>query len=284
MIRLLVRVTFGAVLTVILCVAGAYVYINLLAKAGIERGGEYALGVRASVGSIDIDIVGGHIDVHDFELANPAGFAEPVFIRLGSGVFHLPLRNVLEPTISVPLLAFDDIDVNVERRHDGSNYGTILGHLKQFESSESEATTETQNARALIIDELRITNVNARLSQEALGGQSVKVDVVVPEIRMRNVGSKSGGVTMAELSGIVTKALLDAIARADGVPGAILRDLTGNLQSLTKIHVQLPEGVRKTGGSLDGLSRQIGGEVGKRLDDTLGGLLGKPKSRDEEPR
>jgi hypothetical protein len=266
MIRLLVRVTFGAVLTVILCIAGAYVYINLLARAGIERGGQYALGVRTSVGSIDIDIVGGHIDVHDFELANPDGFAEPVFIRLGRGVFHLPLRNLLESTVSVPLLAFDDIDVNVERTHAGSNYGEILDHLKEFESSESPSTTGAQNARELIIDELRITNVKARLSQTGVSGQSVMVEVAVPEIRMRNVGSKSGGVTMAELSGIVTKALLDAIARADGVPGAILGDLTGNLQSLAKIHVQLPEG------------------VGKRLDDTLGRLFGKAKPPAEEPR
>ncbi len=284
MIKFLVRAVFGVVLLAVLAVAGAYVYINRLAKVGIERGGEYALGVRTSVGSVNIDLAAGRIRIGGLEVANPAGFEDPVFVRLGAGAFHMPLRNVLEPTIHVSLLALDGIDVNVTRTKAGSNYGTILSHLKQFESTE-KAAEQTKSEKRLVIDELRITDVTAALHQEILAGQAAKVEVTVPEILLRDVGSKSGGVTAAELSGIVTKAVLDAVARAGGVPGAILGDLTSNLSGLAGVNIQLPEGIGAATGAAVELSRQLDGEAGRRLGETLdglGGLFGKPKQTEPE--
>jgi len=285
MIKFLVRAIVLLVVVVVVAVGAAYFYINQLAKAGIERGGEYALGVKTSVGSVGIDLAGGEIGVGDLEIANPPGFEDPNFFHLGELTFHMPLANIQEDVVRVKLLALDGVDVNIERGKSGSNYGAILDNLKKFESgSDKAAAEESSGGKQFIVDELRITAVKANVRQELVPGQKAALAVEVPEILLNGVGTESGGVTMGELTGIITKAVLNAIARSGGLPSALLGDLKGSLKGLGSVNIQLPGGP----GAASALGQQYGGEAGKKvgeeIDKTLkglGGLLGGKDKKKE---
>ena len=268
MVRLLIRAVIGVVVLAGIAAAGAYLYVNQLAKAGIERGGTYALGVATTIDSVSIDLRAGRLEIAGLEVANPPGFQDPYFFRVGSGAFHMPLANLSEHTVHVELLALDGVGLNIDRAKTSSNYGVILENLKKLESS-GEAADEN-GGKDFIVEQLRITAVTANLRQEVVAGHKVAVKVEVPEILLKDVGSQSGGVSMAELSGIITKAVLEAVAKSGGVPSQLLGDLTTNLEGLASLSIRLPQGV----GSAAELSKQLGGETGKELGKALEGLGG----------
>jgi hypothetical protein len=104
-------------------------------------------------------------------------------------------------------------------------------------------------------------------------GKLAEMDVKIPEIRLRDVGSRTGGSTLvANLSAVVIKAVLEAVVRKGGnLPGRIGADLRGGLSKL--------DGV---GGEVVGQVTRIGGGVGEKVEGIvggavrgLGGLLGK---------
>jgi hypothetical protein len=210
----------------------------------------------------------------------------------------------MEQTIRVPLLAFDGISVNLERSGGKSNYDAILRSLEKFESGEKPAEAKPEGGKTFVIDELRITDVNAKVTYALLGASKSTVSVVVPEIRLKNVGTGSGGVGLGEIASVVTKALLQAIAQAGIVPADILKDLTSGLRGLANVDIDLPEGVKGVAGKLlsgdtDAVVEELGekakSKLGQKLDEAtggqaeelgktiegLGGLLGGKKQGDQ---
>ncbi len=279
MIKFLLR-TFVALIVLAAVAAGlAYVYLDRVAQGAIERGGRYALGVPTRVGSVGIDLAGGRIHIAGLEIANPPGFEDPYFVHLDAGALHLPLQNLTQDVVHVPLLAFDGVEVNIARLKSGSNYGAILDHLERLSSGGQSRATE-RAGKKFVVDELRVTGIEARLRQEVIAGQKAVVEVEVPKIQLRNIGSESGGVVLSELTGILTRSILDAIVRTGGVPKAILGDLTTSLSSLGKLDVELPQGVGEAAEAAGTITRELGGKTGKQIGEALkgiGGLLGKSK-------
>jgi len=283
--RIVLKILLIVVLLIVVAAGGAIFYLNRIAKTGIERGSEYALGVPTTVGSVGIGLLRGEIAVHELRIANPAGYEEPYFLQIGSFDFHMPPRNVLEQTVEVRLVSLDAISLDIERKKKQSNYGTILDGLKKFESSEPSQSEEAGSSKQFIVRELTITNVAAKLRQEVVAGQGAAITVNIPEIRLRDIGSNSGGVTMGELTGIVTKALLDAVTKAGGVPSAILGDLTGSLKGLGHVAVELPAGVGTATQAAGDLTTELGGKAGKEVGKALkgiGGLFGGSE-KEREP-
>jgi hypothetical protein len=292
--RFILKLILVIVILLGVAVGAAVVYLDQLAKAGIERGGTYALGVETSVDSVGIGLMSGKLSVDGLEVANPAGFSEPDFFRLKDARVDVQPRSLLESTIHVPLFALDGITLNIERIRGKSNYDAILQSLKKFESGGKPAEKSTGTGKQFVIDSLRITDVEAKVSYAPLGGQPSTVSVAVPEIRLKNVGSAQGGVDSAELIAVITKALLEAVTRAGIVPSEILKSLTSGLSGLGSVAIEVPEGVRGVAGKLlsgngAGLVDELGkqaqdqldktGEVGKAIEG-IGGLLGG-KKKDE---
>ena len=88
-----------------------------------------------------------------------------------------------------------------------------------------------------MIRELLIQDVTASARVTPSLGEIGKVDVEIPEIRLRNVGAGSpGGVDLAELSEIVVAAVLKAVADKSGdLPGQMRASLRRELDRLPKI-------------------------------------------------
>jgi len=289
-VRGLLKLIVFIVVLLAACVGGALFYSSHIAKLGIERGAEYALGVTTTVDSVGIRLLRGEIRVRELRIANPTGFTEPYFLEIGSFTFHTPPRNVLEDTVEVQLVAFDALAIDIERKKKSSNYGTILSNLDKFESSDPQASSTSGDqgaSKQFVVRELTITNVTAKLRQEVLAGQDAAVTVTIPEIRLRDVGTESGGVTMGELTGIVTKAVLDAVTKSAGVPAAILGDLAGSLKGLADVRIELPGGIGDATGAAGTLGAELGGKAGKQADKLLkglGGLLGGSGKKENTTR
>jgi hypothetical protein len=268
--RLLSRAVLVAVIVVVIVVVGAVAYIDRIADAAIERGATAALGVDTELSSVSLGLLSGDFGLSGLRVANPPGFESPHFMRLGQGELKLPLTTLLDDPVVVPRLALSGIEVSLERSKGRMNYAVILSNLSGPSKDAPSAEPESGEGRGFIIQELVIRDVKAHGKLDAMGAKLSEFDVEVPEIRLRDIGSASGaGIPIEELVGVVTKAILQAVA-GSRLPGDLTRELRGNLAQLGTVGIEVPT-------SLSELEGQLDSEAQRNLLKGVGGLLQKKK-------
>ncbi len=262
------------ILLVLALVAGAVMYLDTIAKTGIESGASYALGVPTSVKSVHLGVSSGNFELRGLKVDNPGGFAAKNFFSLDRLRLELPVSHIFEDTITVPLLELDGIDVSIEKGKRGANYEAILANLHKLQSAGSagadKPATAPESSTNLIIKHLLIKNVVAHLDIASLPGDSGKMDVTVPEISLHDISSKDGGgVAISQLTSIVTRAVLQAVMKKGiGLPADLLGDLRGGLAGLGNLDL------KASGTALAGEGGKLLGTVGEQLK-TGGGSLSK---------
>jgi hypothetical protein len=258
-----VLIGLAALLAVIvLALVAAILWINSLARAGVEYGATYALGVDTKLGSADVGLLRGKVALDDLEVKNPAGFSTPHFLALKDGRVQVTLGSLMGDTVVVPRLTLTGIDVNLEKQHDKANYQAILDNLKRFEKNDQPAPKEAKPGRKFLIRELVIQDVTVHTDLVPLLGPAQRLDVKVPELVLHDVGKEENqGAAMAQVTDTVLKAvLLAALNKGAGIiPADIQKDLGGGLAQL---------------GSLASSGVQVAGDMGKQIQN-LGVQSGK---------
>jgi hypothetical protein len=147
-----------------------------------------------------------------------------------------------------------------------------------------------------------IADVNALLEWSGVASDQTGLKVSIPEIRLHDIGAQNAqGVAMAELTDIVVKAILGAVAKhGTNLPGAVLGQLRSGVGALGSVPTDVVLDVgdkaverisEAAPGEIGGVVRDVGGaavgDAGKAVDEEaskalegLGGLLGG--KRDEE--
>ena len=186
-------------------------------------------------------------------------------MRIGSGRARTSLKTLRGDPIVIEQIMLDDVDLALEREQGKTNYEVILGHLASLQGDPPPDAEK----RGGVIRELLIRNVNAHVALVPVAGKLLKQDVVVPEVRLENVGDKNAeGMEASELVGLVTQAVLFSVAKkAGGLASGLAAHLsrTGSLaeividsgitkpvEELAESVDKVTEGVQKT---LDGLGR-----------------------------
>ena len=281
----LIRFVGGLVVVLLVLAVGVVVYVDSIAKAAIERGATYALGVETTLGSADVKLLSGAFAMADLTVANPQGFESPYFTHLGQGDVKVAIKTLLQETVELPTLTLTNLDMHLEKKQGKANYDVILENLKRFESQENDQ--DDAEGKKFIIKEVLIKNIMVHVQLLPLGGSLTKLDVPIDEIRLENVGSQTGrGVVMSELTGAIIKGVLIAIVRKGGglIPDDILGDLGQGLGSLAEIGVDAVTGlgdlINDAGGGLDEVTEGLGDAI-KSIGDGLGGLLGGQKKKDD---
>ncbi|MDJ0866638.1 MAG: hypothetical protein QNK03_11050 [Myxococcota bacterium] len=251
----------------LVCVVAVALYFGRLLETALERGGRYALGVETRVGFAALDPFAGAFRVRGLRIANPPGFVSDHFLQLASLSLDVDLATLRAPTVVIPHIGLTGADLVLERNADGSNVQAILDHLKRFEKGDARAPSPDEEAgRRVVVDELVITDLTARVQATPtlallLGSDQGLVPLEIPEIRLVDLG-KGRPISMAELNGIIVKALLTAVARrgAGVLPALVVRDLGSRLRALGVVE-GVDAGAKRAREALGGLLR------GKREDD-----------------
>lgn len=286
-VGLIVAVLVGAVAVGIL-------FIDGIARAAIERGGNYALQVETRVASVDVGLTSGEFAMSGLTVANPDGFDAPRFLELGSGGMSVSLGTLRSDVVEIPRIALDDLGVVLERRGGRSNYGTIVDNLRRLSAETGEEPPAEEpplkEGKTFVVDEVVVSNIAVTVDFVPQGGELTTVDVAIDEVRVTDIGK--GGqdpVAMAELVGIIVQAVLQAVADKGGgiVPVDILQDLEGQLDRLPSLASSgvgmavelseetqraIEEGLQGAEEAARGIGRELE-RAGEDLEKGLGGLL-----------
>ena len=276
--RKLLKIGLGIVGVLILLVIVVLLSVNYLAKAGIEAGGTYALGVKTTVDSVSLGLVSGQAQINGLSIANPEGFKTPHLMKTGRVELAVVPGSILGDTIQVKKFEIDGLDLNMEQKSIGAtNIGALLDNIKKAtggDKPKDDKAPKDQGGKKVKVDQIRITNVVAHVQVLPIGGSATTLEVKIPEIILDNVTQdNASGVAMPELMKRLVPAILAAVVeKGKGViPDADIKRLSGDVAAATKA---LGEGAGKLVG-------QIGGEAGKALEGLGTGLqkIGEPATK-----
>jgi len=267
-----------AAVLVVLLVAVPLLYLDSLAQGALEQGASETFGTKTSVGSVSLGLLSGRVGLGDLRVRNPEGWQADHFFSIGDGRFAVGLTALLEEEVEVPELVLEDVHLSLERSTTGSNYDTILSHMRKGPPPPPDA-----EPRRFVIRDVRIRDVVADLHLDGPAAADRHLEVVIPEIRLRDVGSGTeGGVVAAQLWSTVVRAVLVAVVRESGGAAAFLTgDLAGSLRGLGSVPVEIVSGAGRSvgeklgkaaGGAL-GEAGELGEAAGEAVKRGLGGLL-----------
>lgn len=298
--KVIKRLIIAGVVLVVLLVIGAFAalyYINDLVKLGVEKGGTVALGTKTTLGGADVSVFGGHAAITGLAVANPQGFKAAEFMSLGKGEVAVSLSSLRQDVVEIPKLELDTIRVVLERKDGKTNYKVILDNLAKLPSGSSgnKGGSDTPGkkfiVRDLSINDVKVT-VDMLDSSIPLGSLVVPID----QIHLTEVGTASKGLPMADIAGIVVRAVLKtASENGQGIiPGDILGDLTGQLGALgdlsqlgvkldSKVGAELGKAAEKAKEQLqkglEDATKKLEDKIPGKAGDALKGILGGDKDK-----
>jgi uncharacterized protein involved in outer membrane biogenesis len=292
--KLIIGLVGGVVLLVVILVVVVVLFLDSIARHGVEAAGSYALGVPTTLRSLSIGLLSGTVKMQEFKVANAPGFATDHFLTLGDGRVTVSLTSLPGDTIKVPEITLSNIDIALEKKDGKSNYEAILANLQKLSGPPSSQPPPPKEGtqKKLIIHELTIKNANVHadlLGAPGVIGAAGHVDVPIAEIRLTDIGQTGtgvagSGVTVGELSGLVVQAVLSAALAKGGLPADFTGDLGAQLGKLgdlaggagkdvAKQASAAAEQIAKQAGAV---GDQVGKEVGKqaeKLGDQLKGII-----------
>ena len=273
-----VKIVGGVVLVLVLLLVGVFFWIDHIARVGVEKGATFALGVQTTLARMSIGVFSGEAGMSQLNVRNPAGFDTPHFLELGNGNVAVSLGSLMDDTVVVPELTLSSLNMNLERKGGKANYQVILDGLKRFDTKEDAPPSAPQdNAEAgegkkFVIRHVAIKDVDVQVDLLPVGGELTRVPLRIERIELNDVGSDSvNGVQLAELTGILIKAILTSVVEKGGnlIPADIAGELNQGLEELTGLGDATVQIVGEVTTVVDGEVRKVG-EAGKELLQRLG--------------
>lgn len=282
--KVLFRLFIALLVIVVIAFAGAFFYVDSIAKKAIEQGGEMALGVPTSLADVHISLLGGEASMNGLQIANPSGFKAQTFMALGQGEVAVSLGSLLGDTVMIPRVTLSNIRVNLEQRDKKNNVDPILARAKSMGGQKGKSAPQpaAKAGKKFIVEYFLLDDVQVNASLDFLG-QASMVNLVLPKIELRNLGAKEQGLSMPELIQKVVQAVLTVAKNSSGqLSPALAKLLAGELGDLdaikTKVIGQVTAQVEKTVEDLrekvqEQVPVDLSPEVDKMVDEKAGDLL-----------
>lgn len=221
---------------VAIAVFWAYNSLDVIVKFALEHYAPAIAGVEVKVGAVTLSPRDGRGALRGIEIGNPAGFSAPRAARLGTVSVSLDPATVRTPLVIVHEIAIDSAAITYEHGKGGTNLDAIQKNIAAYVSRASPASPDGDSSavsRAVrhrfVFEKISLHAITVTMTTAGLKGQGVSFEI--PDIELRDVGRRQGGVTPSEAANIVAGALIAKIAqkiltnvdllRKGGIEGAV---------------------------------------------------------------
>jgi len=210
---------------------------DALVKTAIEKGGTYATQTTTTVDEVNLGITDGTFAMSGLNIQNPEGFDTDHFLFLTGTNVKLDTGSITSDVISVPTVAFEGIDVILDKGQDPSNYNAILASLQRFESSDKSEPDPDASGKTVAIDSLLLKDINIHLANmPGIGFVAGDIAINIPQIELQDIG-KDEPMSIPDIVNLVIKTVLTAAVESGGgiIPNDILGELGNGLGALTSL-------------------------------------------------
>jgi ABC-type glutathione transport system ATPase component len=227
---------FLAVLLVVVAGAAFWAWnsLDVIVRLALEHYAPDVAGVSVKVGEVEISTRDGRGRLRNVEIGNPKGFTAPRAARLGEIAVAIDPATIREPVVRIRELRFEAPAITYERGDKTTNLDAISRNIAAYvkrgeEAGEGKSGAGKSIRHRFIVDQLSIRGGKVTMTAPGLKGQGVSFEL--PEIELRDVGKRQGGLTASEIAQVVTNTVITRIAqkvltnvdllRQGGLEGAI---------------------------------------------------------------
>lgn len=244
---------------------GAVISLSLvLDKAiinGAETFGPKLTGGSVSIEKVNLNILSGSGEISGITIGNPKGFATDAAIRLKTVRVAIEPKSLLGNCIRIKNILVDGPEITYETSLKGNNINTIMANIQAATNGNgrtrnTEPAGSEQPGKQLLIDDLLIQNGTIRMSATMLKGKALNLGL--PEIHLQDIGKKSDGASIDEVTKQVFAALNKGVGAAVSKSAQLLGKTAEGLQESGKKALDsASEGVKSI---FKGLGNTISGD------------------------
>jgi len=294
--KFLLRAVLILILLVVVAGVVGYLFLDSIAKAGVEKGGTYALGVETQVETLNLSPFSGQLMMNGLNVANPAGFQSPHVMHSGKFDLELVPSSLLGDTVHIKKFELDGLDVNVEQKGAENNISKIMENLKRLGGDGKAEPDQQEEGTKVKIDKVLVRNVTATFHLPLVQSLEVKV----PKLELEGIHSDDGGgVVLPKVIAQLVPAILAGVLKQgkDVIPGDLLNGLNGDISGVAQalggeaekliggVQGELSKALAGEGaGALGKEAGKVAGDLKKGVDDAVGGLLGGTKPDANQPK
>jgi len=210
-----IKFILGLIIVLGVLVGGAvwFVSANLddLVKQIIEETGTETLGTQVSVSNVAITIPEASAALQGLSIANPAGFNEPQAFSLGEIAVALDAQASSAEEVVIKSILIDQAALNFEQVGMRNNLKTLLDAIDTGAAESSADSDSASEDIRLVIDELRIRATRLTVTADQI---SAPLNVTLPDIVVRNIGTRGAGVTADEAAEQIMGPILNQVQDA----------------------------------------------------------------------
>ncbi len=213
------KIVIGLVVLVLLVAGGAwwaYSSLGVVVKYALEHYGPEVLGVSVSVREASISASDGRGVMRDLEIGSPTGFSAARTAHVGEirvavdpDTIRGPLVHIREVVVRSPLITYEQGD-------HGTNLEAIRRNIQSYIAarggpSSTRPAEAKSGKRKYVVDLIAVSGAKVTMTNPALHGQGIRFDL--PDLELRDVGKRQGGLTPSEIGDVVTAELQARIAQ-----------------------------------------------------------------------
>ena len=254
----------------LLLIAGVIAYLGLdrLLKRAVETQSTDSLKLTTMLQRAHLSVFGGKLHLNRLQIASPRGFSAPQMLELGDVDLAVRYGELRKDPIHVQSLRIDKPRLIIEQSNGALNFKKAVDGMPPHGSS--------QKPVKLVIDELEMRDAQVVI-HPGLPGLREEINVLVPSIALKNVGSGSGsqnGAAIKDIAMVVIAALAKSAAESGDLPPEVKGILQLNAgQIAAAIPGELGNSLSKVASDPQGLAK----DPGKELEGEASGILGGKK-------
>ncbi|MFP4531840.1 MAG: hypothetical protein ACLFNS_04055 [Desulfobacterales bacterium] len=261
------------VLIVILIIIIAVAVSNLgpMIKTAVNKYGPEITQTEVKLADVDVALFAAEATLEDFLLGNPEGFDTPEAVMVKKIHVNLNEKTIMQDPIVIDRIEVVSPHINYEIKGKTDNFRAILNNIKETTGAKEAPPAEKKPAppekekpkKNIIIKDFILTDGQVDLAMTMLKDQ--KVTATLPDLHLKNIGEKDGGITPAKALQIIFDAIYEEIQSS-------------------QVREALNKELKKLGENFENLQLDAKGQLGdtlkkgqKELDSTADSVKDKVK-------
>ncbi|MBO5997285.1 MAG: AsmA family protein [Alphaproteobacteria bacterium] len=199
-IRLILKSLLWLLLILIVAVLCIYYYLGAIVKEGVNRYVPPITGTTASVGSVDLSLLKGQIEIKDLKIGNPKGYSDNNIFEVGKVLVTFQPKTVLTDKIIINSVLISGTKVSAEMKNLyslDSNVSDLQNNINKYLGAPAETKEPEKKDSAgkkVVIKDLKIKG-----SSISLGAHGKTITLPMPDIHQKGIGENKKGKSMAQI-------------------------------------------------------------------------------------
>ena len=217
------------ILVVVLIIALFAIILNLgkIVKTGINTVVPQVTKCEAHVDDVNFNVFGGKFEIKNLVIKNPEGYKTDHAFALGHIFVNVNMGSLMSDVIEIDQVLIDAPEITYEVGLGNSNLNTILENVNSSlpssdEEKKEEKEEKKEGGKKVVVNLVKVTNGKIGVSAKIAGG--MEAPIVLPDIEIKDLGKKEGGISMVQAAAVTLKTTLLSIFDVLKSSGKLLLD------------------------------------------------------------